>query len=101
MAKADPHRVKLSQLRALVAIADTGSFSEAALQMDLSQSAVSHAIATLEDELGVILLSRSRWVSRLRRKPVWCYNPCKTFATRPIWLRACKVAKFALLPFAV
>lgn len=60
MAKADPHRVKLSQLRALVAIADTGSFSEAALQMDLSQSAVSHAIATLEDELGVILLSRSR-----------------------------------------
>lgn len=60
MAKADPHRVKLSQLRALVAIADAGSFSEAALQMDLSQSAVSHAIATLEDELGVILLSRSR-----------------------------------------
>lgn len=60
MAKADPHRLKLSQLRALVAIADTGSFSEAALQMDLSQSAVSHAIATLEDELGVILLSRSR-----------------------------------------
>lgn len=60
MAKADPHRVKLSQLRALVAIADTGSFSEAALQMELSQSAVSHAIATLEDELGVILLSRSR-----------------------------------------
>lgn len=52
MAKADPHRLKLSQLRALVAIADTGSFSEAALQMDLSQSAVSHAIATLEDELG-------------------------------------------------
>lgn len=60
MAKADPHRVKLSQLRALVTIADTGSFSEAALHMDLSQSAVSHAIATLEDELGVILLSRSR-----------------------------------------
>jgi DNA-binding transcriptional LysR family regulator len=60
MAKADPHRVKLSQLRALVTIADTGSFSEAALQMELSQSAVSHAIATLEDELGVILLSRSR-----------------------------------------
>lgn len=55
-----PHRLKLSQLRSLVAIADTGSFSDAALQLDLSQSAVSHAIATLEDELGVILLSRGR-----------------------------------------
>lgn len=60
MSEAYLHRMKLSQLRALVAIADTGSFSDAALQMDLSQSAVSHAIATLENELGVILLSRGR-----------------------------------------
>jgi DNA-binding transcriptional LysR family regulator len=60
MAKADPHRLKLSQLRALVAIADRGSFSDAALHLELSQSAVSHAIATLEDELGVSLLSRGR-----------------------------------------
>ncbi|HIK46541.1 MAG TPA: LysR family transcriptional regulator [Leptolyngbyaceae cyanobacterium M65_K2018_010] len=60
MGKADPHRLKLSQLRALVAIADTGSFSEAALDMDLSQSAVSHAIATLEEELGVSLFTRGR-----------------------------------------
>jgi DNA-binding transcriptional LysR family regulator len=60
MGKVNPNRLKLSQLRALVAIADTGSFSEAALKIDLSQSAVSHAIATLEEELGVVLLSRSR-----------------------------------------
>jgi len=60
MAKVDPHRLKLSQLRALVAIADRGSFSEAALHLELSQSAVSHAIATLEDELGVLLLNRGR-----------------------------------------
>ncbi|WP_035986221.1 LysR family transcriptional regulator [Leptolyngbya sp. KIOST-1] len=60
MAKADPHRLKLSQLRALVAIVDQGSFSDAALHLDLSQSAVSHAIATLEDELGVLLLHRGR-----------------------------------------
>jgi hypothetical protein len=31
MAKADPQRLKLSQLRALVAIANEGSFSDAAL----------------------------------------------------------------------
>ncbi|MEO0351446.1 MAG: LysR family transcriptional regulator [Cyanobacteria bacterium P01_A01_bin.15] len=60
MAESNPNRLKLSQLRALVAIADTGTFSDAALQLDLSQSAVSHAIATLETELGVILLNRGR-----------------------------------------
>ncbi|NJN03508.1 MAG: LysR family transcriptional regulator [Leptolyngbyaceae cyanobacterium SL_1_1] len=60
MGEINPYRLKISQLRALVAIADLGTFSDAALQLDLSQSAVSHAIATLEEELGVILLSRGR-----------------------------------------
>ncbi len=53
-------QIKLSQLRALVAVAERGNFGEAALQLGLSQSAVSHAIATLEDMLGVVLLSRGR-----------------------------------------
>lgn len=53
-------RIKLSQLRALVAVAEYGNFSEAALHLELSQSAVSHAIACLEEELGVTLLSRGR-----------------------------------------
>jgi DNA-binding transcriptional LysR family regulator len=52
--------IKLSQLRALIAVADHGNFSEAALYLEVSQSAVSHAIATLESELGVVLLSRGR-----------------------------------------
>ncbi|MCU0523360.1 MAG: LysR family transcriptional regulator [Elainella sp. Prado103] len=52
--------VRLSQLRTLVAIADCGNFSEAALRLGISQSAVSHAIASLEEELGVVLLSRGR-----------------------------------------
>ncbi|MGB3404969.1 MAG: LysR family transcriptional regulator [Microcoleaceae cyanobacterium] len=58
-------RLKLSQLRALVAVADYGNFSEAALALDLSQSTVSHAIATLETELGVILLNRGRYGANL------------------------------------
>ncbi|MEB3280292.1 MAG: LysR family transcriptional regulator [Lyngbya sp.] len=58
-------RLKLSQLRALVAIADTGNFSEAALQLNLSQSTISHAIATFEEELGVILLQRGRYGASL------------------------------------
>ncbi|MEO0828611.1 MAG: LysR family transcriptional regulator [Cyanobacteria bacterium J06642_9] len=53
-------QLKPSQLRVLIAVADGGSFSEAALQLQLSQSAVSYAIATLEDELGVVLFSRGR-----------------------------------------
>ncbi|WP_088890704.1 LysR family transcriptional regulator [Leptolyngbya ohadii] len=57
--------VKLSQLRALAAIARYGNFSEAALQLGVSQSAVSHAIAALEAELGVVLLSRGRYGASL------------------------------------
>lgn len=60
MAEININRIKLSQLRALVAIAQTGTFSDAASRLELSQSAVSHAIATLEEELGVSLLSRGR-----------------------------------------
>lgn len=60
MAHIDASRFKLSQLRALVAIADWGTFGKAALHLDLSQSAVSHAIATLEETLGVVLLHRGR-----------------------------------------
>lgn len=56
----DLEAIKLSQLRALVAIADCGNFSEAALRLGISQSAVSHAIAGLEEGLGVVLLSRGR-----------------------------------------
>ena len=60
MGDINPYKLKISQLRALVEIAEVGSFSDAALQLELSQSAVSHAIATLEEELGVILLNRGR-----------------------------------------
>ncbi|PSN19420.1 LysR family transcriptional regulator [filamentous cyanobacterium CCP5] len=57
--------MKLSQLRILVAVAEHGSFSEAALELEMSQSAVSHAIATLEEHLGVVLLSRGRHGAQL------------------------------------
>jgi DNA-binding transcriptional LysR family regulator len=53
-------KLKISQLRALVAVADHRNFSEAALEMGVSQSSVSHAIATLEDDLGVVVLNRGR-----------------------------------------
>ena len=60
MSAVNPYSLKISQLRALVTVADHHNFSEAALHLGISQSAVSHAIATLEDELGVLLLNRGR-----------------------------------------
>ncbi|HEY9300299.1 MAG TPA: LysR family transcriptional regulator [Phormidium sp.] len=53
-------QIKLSQLLALVTVAKYRNFSEAALRLEISQSAVSHAIASLEEELGVVLLYRGR-----------------------------------------
>lgn len=57
---ANAAQLKISQLTALVAVADHGSFSAAALHLNLAQSTVSHAIATLETELGIVLLIRGR-----------------------------------------
>lgn len=56
----NPYKIKISQLRAFVTVAERGNFGTAALELGMSQSSVSHAIATLEEELGVILLSRGR-----------------------------------------
>ncbi|MEO0406868.1 MAG: LysR family transcriptional regulator [Cyanobacteria bacterium P01_A01_bin.135] len=57
--------MNISHLSVLAAIAKHGSFSTAAIHLDLSQSAVSRAIATLEDDLGVLLLVRGRFGARL------------------------------------
>jgi DNA-binding transcriptional LysR family regulator len=54
------HSIKLSHLRALLAVAKHGNFTEAALQLEMSQSAISHAIATLEEHLGVAVVLRGR-----------------------------------------
>lgn len=59
------NQMKLSQLRILVTIANHGNFSEAAAQLEMSQSAVSHAIAALEEHLGVVLFLRGRYGARL------------------------------------
>jgi len=52
--------MEIRQLRALQAIADTGSFWEAADVLGLTQSALSHQVRQLEDELGETLLVRAR-----------------------------------------
>ena len=57
----------LSQLRNLLMVLETGSFSAAALELGSAQSAVSYAVAELERELGVKLLERGRFGARPTR----------------------------------
>ena len=57
--------MNISQLKVLVTIVQCGSFSDAATQLDMSQSAVSRAIASLENELNVPLLVRGRLGAKL------------------------------------
>ncbi|BAH51325.1 LysR substrate-binding domain-containing protein [Rhodococcus opacus] len=52
--------MEIRQLKALVAVADTGSVTRAAQVLHLVQPAVTRHIATLEDELGTQLFERSR-----------------------------------------
>ena len=49
----------LDQLRTLVAVADAGSFSAAGRALGRAQSAVSQAVATLEEAEGVALFDRA------------------------------------------
>ncbi|USE78693.1 LysR family transcriptional regulator [Cupriavidus gilardii] len=49
----------LDQLRTFATVADAGSFRAAAAKLGRVQSAVSHAIANLETQLGVALFDRS------------------------------------------
>jgi DNA-binding transcriptional LysR family regulator len=51
--------VELRHLRCLVAIVDAGGFTDAAVELGVSQPAVSRTLAALEDVLGVRLLRRT------------------------------------------
>ncbi|MEU2952310.1 LysR family transcriptional regulator [Streptomyces xanthochromogenes] len=48
------------ELRALVAVADTGGFSAAAEALGLTQSAVSHSVRGSERKIGAVLFERGR-----------------------------------------
>ncbi|SFS81095.1 DNA-binding transcriptional regulator, LysR family [Saccharopolyspora flava] len=51
--------MELRQLRCLVAIVEAGSFTDAAVELGLSQAQVSRTLAGLENALGVRLLRRT------------------------------------------
>jgi molybdate transport repressor ModE-like protein len=51
--------IDLRQMRVFIAVAESGSFTQASRRIHLSQPAVSRAVAALEKEIGVPLLERS------------------------------------------
>ncbi|WP_437546740.1 LysR family transcriptional regulator [Sorangium sp. So ce367] len=57
--------ITLEQLRTFIAVADEGSFSAAARKLRRVQSAVSHAMANLESQLGIALWDRSTRIPAL------------------------------------
>lgn len=50
----------LRQIKYFITVVDSGSFTEAAEELYISQSAVSQQISALESELGVKLLRREK-----------------------------------------
>ncbi len=53
------NRIQLSQLAVLAAVAEGRSFRKAAAELGIAPSAVSHAVSTLEESLGLRLLHRT------------------------------------------
>jgi len=52
-------RNQISQLIVFVTVARTGNFRAAAIQLEIAPSAVSHAISSLENSMGIRLLART------------------------------------------
>ena len=52
-------RQNISDLMSFIVVAEVGSFTRAAAQIGVSQSALSHAMRGLEERLGVRLLTRT------------------------------------------
>lgn len=65
------------QVRAFVAVAKHRSFTIAAKEIYLTQSAVSHSIRALEEQLGCKLLDRSRRMVKLTPQGLIFHRRCK------------------------
>jgi DNA-binding transcriptional LysR family regulator len=61
-------RLTLDQLRALIAVSETGSFSAAARKLGRVQSAISQSVQSLEDTLGVELFDRDAKTPKLNER---------------------------------
>ncbi|CAL8974278.1 HTH-type transcriptional regulator BenM [Rhodoplanes serenus] len=70
--------MNLDDIRAFVAVVDTGSVGKAALCLHLTQPAVSRRVQRLEQTLGVTLLDRDSKPARVTRAGEGAYRRCLT-----------------------
>jgi DNA-binding transcriptional LysR family regulator len=68
---------QLDAMRAFVSVATLGSFAEAARRRRLSPSAVTRAVAQLEDSLGLTLLTRTTRTVRLTERGQIYLESCR------------------------
>src|SRR5271155_2924805 len=68
---------RLDAMRAFVAVAELGSFAEAARRLRLSPAKVTRAVARLEDQLGLALLNRTSRSGRLTERGALYLDSCK------------------------
>src|SRR5208337_1317320 len=68
--------MNLHDVRAFVAVVDTGSVGRAALRLKLTQSAISRRVQRLEEALGVALLDRDSKPARPTREGEAAYARC-------------------------
>lgn len=66
--------VELAHLRTLVALAEEGTFTDAAIRLGLSQPAVSRSLARLESLVGVRLVQRTTRALNLTPAGKACYD---------------------------
>lgn len=71
----------LRQMKYFVAVVDCNSFTEAAEQCYISQSAISQQIQSLEKELGVLLIQRANRRFTLTPTGQYFYSHCKAIST--------------------
>mgnify|MGYP002341923429 FL=1 len=57
--KGEENSMTLTQLRYVIAIADTGSMNEAARELFIAQPSLSQAMRELEEEIGITIFNRS------------------------------------------
>ena len=74
----------LRQIKYFVTVVDTGSFTEAAEECFISQSAISQQILSLEKELGVQLLVRSTRRSSCRYGAASILKKCTSAKACPL-----------------
>ena len=66
------HRLTLKQLRALVAVADSASFTQAARLLHLTQPAISMQIRDAESIVGQVLVDGRREIHLTPAGESWC-----------------------------